>query len=419
MKNYLKGFNEFSLNEMASTLSKLGVPKKLVKVIHNLPDAIEHIRPFTFKAGSQRNAELPPIAQNRPTHAVEVLDHFRMKKTELLGNNYGYHPYKQPGYLADLEKVPWGDTRILLAVPEPGGRYAGEAPRFDYIYSKESAWGKKAQGGGKKYRVLTMDADGRILRDWQAYQGDLTYPRDPNNPDAARRKRNDFKNFPTAADGKIDVYILDQEIEDYENDYQDMGGNMGRVSKRVPIGKARALKRKRVKSRQITGPSFVEEFGEKFSKILKDIFGKRKQKAAEKYAQLILRDDADHGEIAKLNDTINTNANVMETISRYYRNYLTYLKANGDYQKTNLDEIDQIFYPDNLEKYASIEDVVKVHGKMKALRNFAEFILTGDVNDIHKELETAIDAPEEELSDDFEDMLDFDFDLENPFDDGI
>jgi hypothetical protein len=109
----------------------------------------------------------------------------------------------------------------------------------------------------------------------------------------------------------------------------------------------------------------------------------------------------------------------METISRYYRNYLTYLKANGDYQKTNLDEIDQIFYPDNLEKYASIEDVVKVHGKMKALRNFAEFILTGDVNDIHKELETAIDAPEEELSDDFEDMLDFDFDLENPFDDEI
>lgn len=417
MKNYLKAFNEFSINEMASTLSKLGVPKKLIKVIHNLPDAIEKIKPFTFKGGSQRRAELPPIAQNRPTHAVEVLDHFRMKKTELLGNNYGVHPYKQPGYLADLEKIPWGDTRILLAVPEPGGKYAGHAPRFDYIYSKESAWGKKAQGGGKKYRVLTMDEDGRILRDWQAYQGDLTYPRDPNNPDAPRRKRNDFKNFPTAADGKIDVYILDPEIEDYETTYQDMGGREMPVSRRVGVGKARALKRKRVKSREITGGSFIEDFSERFSKILNELFGKRKQKAAEKYAELIIRDDADPSEIAKLADVIATNPNVAETVNKYYKSFLTYLKANGDYADADLNEIGDIFsiYGGNLGIYASIADVIKTHGKSKALRNFAEFILTGDVNDIHKEMEKAIETPEEELGDDFEDMLDFDFDLENPF----
>ena len=103
MKNYLKGFNElFAINEMASTLSKLGVPKKLIGVIHRLPDKIEKIRPFTFKAGRERSAELPPIAQNRPSHAVEVVDHFRMKKTELLGNRYGTHPNKMPGFLADL-----------------------------------------------------------------------------------------------------------------------------------------------------------------------------------------------------------------------------------------------------------------------------------------------------------------------------
>ena len=418
MKNYLKGFGElFQVNEMASSLSKLGVPKKLIGVIHKLPDKIEKIRPFTFKSGNERRAELPPIAQNRPSHEVGVLDHFRMKKTELLGNNYGSGSMKLPGYLADLEKVPWGDLRILLAVPEPGGRYAGQAPRYDYIYHKASAWGKKAQGGGKKYRVLTMDQDGRILRDWQAYQGDLTYPRDPNNPDAPRRKRNDFKNFPTAADGKIDVYILDPEIVDYETSYQDMGGRNVPVSHRVGIGKARAKARKRSGARLITSDAFIQDFADKFSKILKDIFGKRKQKAAQKYAELILRDDAPAEEINRLSDIINSNRDVMDNVKDYYKKYLQYLKSNGDYSKLDQSEVGEGLYLGNSDLYASINDVVKKHGNMKALRNLAEFILTGDVNDIHNEMEVAIDAPEAELSDDFEELVDFDFDLENPFGD--
>ncbi len=93
------------------------------------------------------------------------------------------------------------------------------------------------------------------------------------------------------------------------------------------------------------------------------------------------------------------------------------MKANGDYSDADLNEIGGIFsiYGGNLGIYASIADVIKTHGKSKALRNFAEFILTGDVNDINKEMEKAIETPEEELGDDFEDMLDFDFDLENPF----
>jgi len=421
MKNYLKGFNElFAINEMASTLSKLGVPKKLIGVIHRLPDKIEKIRPFTYKAGSERRAELPPIAQNRPSHAVEVLDHFRMKKTELLGNKYGTHPNKMPGFLADLEKVPWGDTRILLAVPNPGGRYAGRAPRYDYIYHKASAWGKKAQGGGKKYRILTMDEDGRILRDWQAYQGDLTYPRNPNDPGAERMKRNDFKDFPTAADGKIDVYILDPEIVDYETEFQDMGDRrIDPVSHRVGIGKARKTARERAKSKYLDSDSFIDDFADKFSRILNDIFGKRKQQAAQRYAELIVRDDAPREEINRLSSLINSNRDVLDNIKDYYKKYLSYLKANGDYEQAKQSEIGDELYLGNLGQYASINDIIKKHGKMKALRNLAEFILTNDVNDINREMEMAIETPGEQFSDDFDfdSMVDDVLDLENPFGD--
>ncbi len=263
MKTYLKSFSElFTINEMASTLSKLGVPKKLIKVVHNLPDEIERITPFTFKTAVGRRAELPPIAQNRPSHEVEVLDHFKMKKTRLLGNNYipsgRTNREKEPGYLADLENIPWGNMRVLLAVPKPGGKYAGEAPRYDYIYSKESAWGKKEQGGGKKYRVLTMDGEGRILRDWQAYQGDLTYPKDPTAPEGTPRiRRNDFKNFPTAADGTIEVYILDPEVVGHEGAYQDMGSGEMKKHHRNPSRKGEhSVRDPRRKSENVDNPVF-------------------------------------------------------------------------------------------------------------------------------------------------------------------
>lgn len=393
MKNYLKGFNEmFQINEMASSLSKLGVPKKLIRVIHSLPDKIEKIKPFAYKSGTERKAELPPIGGNRPSHEVGVINHFRMRKTRLLGNNYGTGSGKLPGYLADLEKVPWGDTRILLAVPEPGGKYAGQAPRYDYIYQKASAWGSEELGTGKKYRILTMDQDGRILRDWQAYQGDLTYPRNPSDPNAEIRKRNDFKNFPAAADGMIDVYFLDPEIVNYETSFQNMGPDKDPVSHRIGIGKARAKARLRTGLKLITSETFIQDFMDSFSSILKDIFQKRGTQR-------------------------NKNEISMYEIPSYYKKYLRYLKQNGDYLSSNISEIGTEMNIAGLDMYASINDVVKKQGKMKALRNLAEFILTGDVNDIYKEMEVNIDAPEAELSDDFENLLDFDFDLENPFGD--
>lgn len=417
---------------MASTLSKLGVPKKLVKVIHNLPDEIEKMRPFTYNAGAERRAELPPIGQNRPSHEVGVMDQFQMKKTKLLGNNYvpkgGNNREKQPGYLADLENMPWGDIRVLLAVPKPGGKYAGEAPRFDYIYHKASAWGKKAQGGGKKYRILTMDADGKILRDWQAYQGDLTYPRDPNNPDAPRRRRNDFKDFPTDANGMIDVYILDPEIEGHETSWQDLGYRGEKKSHEVPIGKARKKKRERTISKFEKADSFIEDFAERFDKILTSIFGKRKEAARQKYSELIAGgEDINTEEMRDLSRVIADNENIRDNLTRYYRNFLRYLNAHGKYDTSDITEILDVDGDDiaglsasELKTYASITDAIGKHSKMSVLRKLAEFILTGEVDDIHKEMEVAIGGfgeEEEEVSaEDFESMLDYEgIDLEDPF----
>jgi len=420
MKNYLKGFDElFLINEMASTLSKLGLPKRLVGVIHKLPDKIEQIRPFTYNQGDRaRQAELEPIGQNRPSHEVEVIDHFRMKKTELLGNKTA--DKSGPGFLSDMEKFPLAkDMRIILAVPEPGGKYAGQEPRYDYIYHKGTAWGKRHQGGGKKYRILTMDQEGNIVRDWHAYQGKLTYPRDPNNPNAPSKFRDDFKDFPTAADGKIDVYILDHETVDHETAYQDMGGSGGKRSHLVPIGKARKLGRDRKKAALYNGVAFINEFASKFENILEHLFGKRKDAAREKYRELVAAgEDISTEEMRDLQRTIQNNEAVSDNINMYYARYLKYLMTNGAYDKTSLDEIEG---NDNIssseyQKYASIEDIIEKHGKMKSLRNFAEYILTGEVDDVNKEMEVAIDEPEYSMEDEFKDLIDIDLDLENPFD---
>ena len=438
MKNYLNSFSEmFQINEMASTLSKLGVPKKLVRVIHNLPDEIEKIRPFTYNRGSQaRSFELEPIGQNRPSHSVEVLDHFKMKKTQLLGNNYvprgGSNRNKKPGYLADLDIIPWGDMRILLAVEKPGGKYAGQAPRFDYIYNKASAWGKKAQGGGKKYRILTMDQDGKILRDWQAYQGDLTYPKDPNDPNAPRRKRNDFKDFPTDANGMIDVYILDPETVGYETAYQDMGTGNPNRSHRVPIGKARKMKRDRTLSKYKNAEYFLEKFSERFENILSSIFGKRKDKAREKYAELLAGgQDVSSEEMRELHTQMLANDDMKSNLNNMYVNYLKYLKVHGDYLDSDLVEIQTAngedisgISPYLNKKLVSITDVIDKHSEMSALRKFAEFMLTGKVSEVYKENKDEEDSDQigqdDQVStdDDFESMLDYEgIDLENPFDD--
>ena len=52
---------------------------------------------------------------------------------------------------------------------------------------------------------------------------------------------------------------------------------------------------------------------------------------------------------------------------------------------------------------------------MKALRSFAEYILTGSVEDINTDFDSTIEEPEYQSPDsEFEDLIDVDFDMENP-----
>ena len=317
-----------------------------------------------------------------------------------------------------MEKFPLAkDMRIILAVPEPGGKYAGTAPRFDYIYHKGTAWGKREDGGGKKYRVLTMDEDGNIVRDWAAYQGKLTYPKNPMEPSAPIKKRNDFKDFPTAADGKIDVYILDLEEVDTEFTSRDMGGGISQTLP-VPIGKARKMKRGRESSRSYSGENFLNDFTGKFEGILTNLFGKRKEKAREKYRDLVADGtDISTDQMRNLQRLVQDNTTVEANLATYYKNFLKYLMDNGSYAITSLSEIDKMtnISSSNYKSYASIEDVISKHEKMKALRSFAEYILTGSVEDINTDFDSTIEEPEYQSPDnEFEDLIDVDFDMENP-----
>ena len=93
----------------------------------------------------------------------------------------------------------------------------------------------------------------------------------------------------------IDVYILDTELSgETERSIQDLGTRGEKVHWNVPIGKARKLGRARQKAKwekaNVFVNSFLEGIGENsksHNDILTSIFGKRKEEARQKYAELI------------------------------------------------------------------------------------------------------------------------------------
>ena len=114
---------------------------------------------------------------------------------------------------------------------------------------------------------------------------------------------------------------------------------------------------------------------------------------------------------------VQDNTTVEANLATYYKNFLKYLMDNGSYAITSLSEIDKMtnISSSNYKSYASIEDVISKHEKMKALRSFAEYILTGSVEDINTDFDSTIEEPEYQSPDnEFEDLIDVDFDMENP-----
>ena len=97
------------------------------------------------------------------------------------------------------------------------------------------------------------------------------------------------------------------------------------------------------------------------------------------------------------------------------------MMANGKYEMSNLTEISDEDDRDipglgsfEVKKLASITDVINKHSLMSALRKFAEYILTGEVDDVYKEMEIS-DTGDEEDDDFASKYIDVEgLDLENP-----
>ena len=150
----------------------------------------------------------------------------------------------------------------------------------------------------------------------------------------------------------------------------------------------------------------------------------------EKYGELLAAGtDATSDEMRDLHNTMLTNQDVNANLVNYYIKFLKYLMVHGKYENSDLVEILDADGNDipgisasQLKNLVSITDVIDKHSKMSALRKLAEFIITGEVDDVHKEMEQAVDGFEEQgeketETDDFESMLDYEgIDLENPFD---
>lgn len=484
--------NESELFEMASTLSRLPIPKKMVSAIHRLSS--EDVKPFTYKEGrkggeqdwrhggdakkigswrmsdankklidkiskegvgalTDEEKEKVTDAENNAAamgfrnishedrailiasktykdpgvlpHDVDVIDpaekfpelveergvkllkdengmpYARFKKTRLLGNMYDMPVARQrregrrkdPGFLANISNTPWGGMRMLLAVPD--------ANRYDYVYFKGRAFYGKDERGGKKYRVVTMDEDGNLIRDWMAYQGKIKFPEEVGGGES----RDDFKNFPSNDDGYINVYFLD--VEDTS---------------------AQEKREKRVGARKVTNKMFLETFKVKFENIIESIYGNKKDRAKVKLAEILgdisyeearqaLEGDA-REEMMSLKRFIDSEDGALRGLGSKYAAFLKYMKRKGSYygiqdsgsSKDDWKELSDIAggfgHGTNVNDYASIEDIIDIHTMGSALRKFAEFILTGEVDDVWKEMDVAIGDFEEVMGDDDEDLLD-------------
>lgn len=383
--NYLKGFSGFNnsqaINEMASELTKLGVPKDLMQFIHKLSGQIHKM--------SQRGDEQKDPGTGRTTDRFHTLKEPRKAKggpwperedipmshdVEVRGNKQGkkniYHYLTQ---LLDSRK----DTGIRLVLVNPTEdivqymtRKTGKMSKiqladvgiYDEPRGRSATDQARMQGTSNKrglyMRVVALDGDsGEPISAWEGTIGQMAEDWDESTI----------------------LYIMEDE------------------------DRVRAKRKTRTDIKTVTEEQFLKYFMDNFDKLANKAIGKKGAEAEAKYREEFAKldpisdydgaliADTDQGKIVKdLRTQLNKGSFDPESLEPKLNNFLELAFKEGEYEPMSSEWRDR--------DKANLSQMVKLHTIEQVASMFLHFLVRGKV---HKTFYT--DDPYKELG--IEDLL--------------
>jgi len=363
--NYLKGFNEFTgtgrIFEMASELSKLGVPKDLMQFIHNLTgEKISRTRTGMMRGGKFRTlqgeygGDIPSYQDMPLSHDVEVVG----KKT---GRERIYN------YLTKLPTETDTDLRLILVNPEE--------ELVHYITKKT--------GKTREWKGYDPDRP-EVSQKRGFYMRIVTIDRETGEPVAAWRGT--ISQLLEDVSDESVLYIMEPE-------------------ERV------LTKRKTREGYKMTADRFIKHFKDNYIKLVNKGMEKKTAKRQEEFRKLAGElDPSELGQFkdqsiwkndmpASLKRLIDTAAEIEAGVidegklEVELRQFLEYLAKEGKYETDP-----KIIW----DKVAMLSDVIDKHTLMGTCNRFLQYIVTGKVAAVAQDIFTELGLEDLGLGDDFE-----------------
>lgn len=354
---YLKGFKEFStypsLNEMASELTKLGVPKNMMQFIHKLGGQLNkmayygdtQIDPKTGKETSTFHTRKEPYkAKGGPWPEREdiPLSHDISVQGTKTGKKNIYH------YLANiLDSRQDTGLRLILVNPNQDqvhyitrktGKMSKQQLAAAGISDTEEARTKGiSQKRGLYVRVITVDGDsGNPIAAWEGTIGQMAEDMDNDSV----------------------LYIME------------------------PEDRVRTARKVRKDRTEVTEDSFIKYFIDNFTKIADDLTKKKSSKSREEFTKIMSElspeDFADinnanteiGGKLSKLTAEIKGDAIDPESLKPKLNNFLELAFKEGEYE-----QMDDGMNSDK----ASLTNMAEVHTMPTVASMFLQYIVLGKV----------------------------------------
>lgn len=350
MKRYLKGFNQYSqVNEMASELTKLGVPKDLMKFIHQLTGK----KAARTKTGMVRGGKFRTLHGEYGGDWPETQDAPLSHDVAVVGSKSGVQRIYD--YLVNnIDKRK--DTAVKLILVNP------DEQMVHYITRKT----------GK-------------TRDWKGY--------DPDRPEVSQKRGNYIRIVTIDRETGEPVAAWRGTIEQLRDDITE--NSVLYIMEQET--RATEKREKREETKKMDDKTFLDYFKKEYTKILTKVYDKKAVQKKEEFQKKLSQIDPEElksfgsyqsisaaGPLAELlaaAKDIETGTMSDGQIDVEYRKFIEYLGDRGDYKKKS---------PDSWDKKADIKDVVERHSLMGACSKFLQFIATGKTatvyTDIFKEL---------------------------------
>lgn len=368
---YLKGFDKFdrsnSINEMASELTKLGVPKNLMQFIHKLSgkvtrprEAQKQINPKTGKADIQFHTRREPDAAKKgpwpATEDVPLSHDVVVEGTKTGRRNIQY-------YLEDvIPKNKDTDIRLILVNPD-----------VDLIYYITRKTGKTSpeerarkygeSDQGKSRELSRFDPNSPVSEKIGMYMRVVTIDGDSGEPIAAW-------------EGTIGQMLED--VNDHSILY---------ILEKEDRVRSKRVTRKDIK--EVTEDKFIKYFIENFSKIAEPFLAKGASASRDEYARVMANISPEDTEYDKYSNVMKIkNASIAKKLNEL-QNKINGSKFDPDSLLPKLNNFQELAYKEgeydtsgndwsNKDK-ASLTHMVEIHSMPVVASMFLQFLLLGTV----------------------------------------